>query len=104
MQGSKPKKSENEIQDPVSIKPRELFDSPRIEVLCAKDVEGQFYERKSKREPERIAETICAFANSNREHGGMLAIGISDDGKLEYPGSAGGSRVAKGFNGNISRS
>jgi len=65
-----------------SVSPKALFDSPDLKLLCAKDIEGQYYERKSKRDPARLAETICAFANSNREHGGLLAVGISDQGAI----------------------
>jgi predicted HTH transcriptional regulator len=65
------------------VSPKALFDRPDLALLCAKNIEGQYYERKSKRDPERLAETICGFANSNREYGGLLAVGISDDGVLE---------------------
>ena len=51
--------------------------------MCRTEIEGQFYERKSKRTPDKLAETICAFANSNRGRGGLLAVGISDDGQID---------------------
>lgn len=42
--------------------------------------EGQFYDRKSSRkEPKEIAHHLIAFANSG---GGILAIGIEDEGEL----------------------
>jgi len=69
--------------DPKSVKPAQLFRSPDLSLLCAERVEGQFFERKSKRTPEKLAETICAFANSNREGGGLLAVGISDSGEID---------------------
>jgi len=69
--------------DPNSVKPLELFHSPDLSLLCARDIEGQFYERKSKRPPDKLAETICAFANTNRDHGGLIAVGISDAGDVD---------------------
>ena len=66
-----------------TLKPKQLYERPDMALLCAKDIEGQFYERKSKRDPQKLAETICAFANSNRGDGGLLAAGISDDGVIE---------------------
>jgi predicted HTH transcriptional regulator len=69
--------------NPLDVNPGALFHSPDLNLLCAEKTEGQYYERKSKRDPEDLAKTICAFANSNRDHGGLLAVGISDDGHIE---------------------
>ena len=65
------------------LSPKALFQSAEISLLCAEHIEGQFYERKSKHPPEKLAETICAFANSNQDKGGLLAVGISDDGTID---------------------
>jgi predicted HTH transcriptional regulator len=63
--------------------PKGLFDNPVLSTLCARDIECQVYERKSKREPKQIAQTVSAFANSNVDRGGLIAVGISDDGVLD---------------------
>ena len=62
--------------------PKAWYKNPDLALLCAQKIEGQFYERKSKRHPEKLAETICAFATSNPQ-GGLLTVGISDDGQIE---------------------
>jgi len=68
--------------DPSSINPKDLFENPDLALLCAEQIEGQFYERKSKQNPKRIAEVISSFTNVNKE-GGILAIGISDEGDID---------------------
>lgn len=65
------------------MSPKALYHAGDFNVLCAAKIEGQFYERKAKRDPDRLAETICAFANANTEHGGLLAVGITDQGQIE---------------------
>lgn len=57
------------------------------EYLC-NEVENQYFDRKSARiKPADIAKHLVAFANAN---GGILVIGIEDEGELtgfEYPGA-----------------
>jgi predicted HTH transcriptional regulator len=67
---------------PSISKPKELYESPDIKLLCAEKIENQFYDRKSKQKPQRIAEVVSSFANINVE-GGLISIGISDDGIIE---------------------
>ena len=57
--------------------PKAWYKNPDLALLCAQKIEGQFYERKSKRHPEKLAETICAFATSNPQ-GGLLTVGAKD--------------------------
>ena len=50
-----------------------------LEYLTTEE-EGQYFDRKSARiKPIDIARHLVAFANAN---GGVLAIGIEDDGKI----------------------
>lgn len=83
MCGGNVKVSKADHWDPAVLKPADLFRSPDLTLLCAKHIEGQFYERKSKCDADKLAQTICAFANSNRDHGGLLAVGIADDGSID---------------------
>lgn len=71
------------VWDPSIMSPKALYHAGDLNILCAAKIEGQFFERKSKRDPDRLAETICAFANANTEHGGLLAVGISDNGSID---------------------
>jgi predicted HTH transcriptional regulator len=61
--------------------PREVYDAADFDsirdVLKSPDLKGQYFERKEHRQPEALAQTISAFANSNPE-GGLLIIGITD--------------------------
>lgn len=74
--------SKKKRRDPNTLTPRDLFRFPDLTLLCAPKIEGQYYERKSTGNPARIAPEICAFANSNPE-GGLLAVGLSDDGAID---------------------
>ena len=56
--------------------------SPKFLTLefLTQEKEGQYFDRKSARiKPSDIARHLVAFANAN---GGVLAIGIEDDGKI----------------------
>jgi len=65
--------------------PREVYDTADFETirdfLKSPILEGQYFERQEHRKPEALAQTISAFANSNPA-GGLLIIGIKDDGKI----------------------
>lgn len=65
--------------------PRVVYDTTDFEAirdfLKSPDLEGQYFKRKEHRKPEALAQTISAFANSNPE-GGLLVIGVKDDGKI----------------------
>jgi predicted HTH transcriptional regulator len=65
--------------------PREVYDTVDLDsirdFLRSPDLQGQYFERKEHRKPEALAQTISAFANSNPE-GGLLIIGVKDDGKI----------------------
>jgi ATP-dependent DNA helicase RecG len=57
--------------------PSRLFDAPTEELLTGQP-EGQHFDRKSARiAPRALAETICAFSNSDAR-GGVIAVGIRD--------------------------
>ncbi|NUO83036.1 putative DNA binding domain-containing protein [candidate division KSB1 bacterium] len=61
--------------------PREVYDATDFEAIRAflksPNLEGRCFERKEHRQPEALAQTVSAFANSNPE-GGLLIIGITD--------------------------
>ncbi|MGH7597184.1 MAG: ATP-binding protein [bacterium] len=65
--------------------PREIYDTADFDAirdfLKSSHLEGQYFERKEHRKPEALAQTVSAFANSNPE-GGLLIIGVKDDGKI----------------------
>jgi predicted HTH transcriptional regulator len=61
--------------------PRLQFEHPDWNVLTAPRIEGQWYERKASSEPEKIAEAISAFANSNPD-GGLLVLGLENNGQI----------------------
>ena len=61
--------------------PRQQFDAPDWQLLTAPKVEGQWYERKVTSDPEKLVQTISAFAISNPE-GGLIVNGIADDGTI----------------------
>ena len=77
----------------MSRKPFEVYTANAWAFLAQPKVEGQWFERKappSSQPPrglrdfvyDRIARTICGFANSNPDVGGLLVIGIGDQGEL----------------------
>ena len=79
--------------DQTSHKPYELYENNDWRFLTRPKIENQWFERKAhdpSRQPgdlrnfirQRIAPTICAFANSNPDVGGLLVIGIGDRGEL----------------------
>ena len=79
--------------DQISHKPYELYTTNDWRSLIQPKIENQWFERKAhdpSRQPrdlrdfihQRIARTICAFANSNPDVGGLLVIGIGDRGEL----------------------
>ena len=61
--------------------PRELFEISDFgsvrDVLKSPALEGQYFELKEHRQPDLLAQTVSAFANSNPE-GGLIIIGIAD--------------------------
>ena len=61
--------------------PREVYDAVDFDsirdFLKSPNLEGQYFERKEHRQPEALAQTVSAFANSNPE-GGLLIIGVTD--------------------------
>jgi predicted HTH transcriptional regulator len=77
----------------VSHKPYDIYTTNDWRFLTQPKIENQWFERKA-HEPShpprdlrnfvyrRIARTICAFANSNPDIGGLLVIGIGDRGEL----------------------
>ena len=77
----------------MSQKPYEIYATNDWQFLAQPNVEGQWFERKAhppSRSPrglrdfvyERVARTICGFANSNPDVGGLLVIGIGDEGVI----------------------
>jgi ATP-dependent DNA helicase RecG len=76
--------------------PREAYDTADFDsirdFLKSPHLEGQYFERKEHRKPEALAQTISAFANSNPE-GGLLIIGVKDDGKIVGVNRAAGTVV-----------
>lgn len=61
--------------------PIRMFEHPSADRLLSID-EGQHFERKSARiEARKLAETICAFSNTDAT-GGIIAVGVSE-GRLE---------------------
>lgn len=64
------------------MNPREMYERPDWSILCARSVEGQVYERKVTRQPELLAQAASGFANYNRDSGGLLAVGIADNGEF----------------------
>jgi ATP-dependent DNA helicase RecG len=61
--------------------PREVYDASDFDslrdFLKSPHLKGQYFERKEHRQPELLAQTVSAFANSNPE-GGLIIIGIID--------------------------
>jgi len=77
----------------MSLKPSEIYAMSDWHFLTQPKVEGQWFERKAhppSHPPrglrdfvyERIARTMCGFANSNPDVGGLLVFGIGDAGEL----------------------
>ena len=77
----------------MSRKPSEIYTTNDWGFLAQPKVEGQWFERKAHPPShlpsrlrdfvyERIAHTLCGFANSNPDIGGLLVIGIGDTGEL----------------------
>lgn len=77
----------------MSRKPFAIYATSDWHFLAQPKVEGQWFERKAhppSHSPrglrdfvyERIARTICGFANSNPDVGGLLVVGIGDAGEL----------------------
>jgi ATP-dependent DNA helicase RecG len=61
--------------------PREVYDASDFhairDFLKSPNLEGQYFERKASQQPDALARTISAFANTNPE-GGLLIVGITD--------------------------
>ena len=74
--------------------PRQQYEDPSWELLTATKVEGQFYERKVSADPEKVAEAISGFANFNPQ-GGLIALGIGDDGTLKGLDHLGADKIAQ---------
>ena len=77
----------------MSRKPSEIYATNAWDFLAQSKVEGQWFERKAhlpSQPPrglrdfiyDRVARPLCGFANSNPDVGGLLVIGIGDDGEL----------------------
>ena len=77
----------------MSRKPSEVYATNDWNFLAQPKVEGQWFERKAhppSQTPrglrdfvrDRVAPTLCGFANSNPDVGGLLVIGIGDQGEL----------------------
>ena len=77
----------------MSRKPSEVYATNDWNFLAQPKVEGQWFERKAhppSQSPrglrdfvrDRVAPTLCGFANSNPDVGGLLIIGIGDHGEL----------------------
>lgn len=76
----------------MSRKPYEIYTTNDWQFLTQPQVEGQWFERKAHPPPQpprglrdfirdSIARTICGFANSNPDVGGLLGIGIGNGGE-----------------------
>lgn len=73
-------------------KPLDIYTSGDWKYLLQPRVEGQWFERKGHpptRQPsglrefrEKIARTICGFANNNPDVGGLFVVGVGDNGEL----------------------
>jgi predicted HTH transcriptional regulator len=76
----------------MSRKPSEIYATNDWACLVQPNIEGQWFERKAhppsypprglREFVERVARTLCGFANSNPDAGGLLVIGIGDAGEL----------------------
>jgi len=65
-----------------TLNPAELFNNPILDILCSASLECQFFERKRQKEPREVASIISAFSNTNKA-GGLIIIGVNDDGSME---------------------
>lgn len=67
------------------------YNSKITDKFLGEAIEDQYFDRKSSKiKPKDIAAHLCAFANAN---GGCLAIGISDDKKIEGFNSIGDEKI-----------
>lgn len=76
----------------MSQKPFDIFTNGDWHFLTQPKLEGQWFERKGhppNRHPsglkefrQKIAHTLCSFANSNPDVGGLFVIGVGDSGEL----------------------
>jgi ATP-dependent DNA helicase RecG len=60
--------------------PQHIFDTATVETVTAL-AESDFFDRKSARiDAKTLAVSACAFSNGRAGRGGVIAVGISDDG------------------------